>query len=120
MEEMPAFQGFSGHCRELGTKAQNTGLEDPTDLLTCKPKHVRAQSPVVIPPYVPNPELTTPVALANLLATSESWLSRRKPSTRGYRSLGTTRRKPASAILRTIRVTTVADAHDSGTRNRRG
>lgn len=71
---------------------------------------------------IPLPKLTAPVALANLLATSDSWLSRRKPSTRGYRSLGTTRRKPASAILRAIRVTTVAETHDSGSREsaRRG
>lgn len=71
------------------------------------------------PAREPSPGLTAPVALANLLATSESWLSRRKPSTRGYKSLGTTRGKPAAAILRAMRVTTVADAHDSGTQGPR-
>ena len=98
-------------------------MADPADLPTCRPKHVRARSPVVIPPpppaHDPSSALTAPVALTNLLATLESWLSRRKPSTRGYRSRGTTRRKPASAILRVIRVTTVADAHDSRNRKRR-
>lgn len=88
------------------------------DLSTWKPKHVRARScghPT--PAHAPGPGLTAPVALANLLATSESWLSRKKPSTRGYRSLGTTRRKPASAILRAIRVTTAADATTQELRN---
>lgn len=89
------------------------------DLSTWKPKHVRARSrghPT--PAHAPGPRLTAPVALANLLATSESWLSRKKPSTRGYRSLGTTRRKLASAILQAIRVTTAADATTQELRNR--